>query len=117
MLNSDILISDWSGAAFEFSFGLCRPVLFIDVPRKINNPEYELIKLEPIEVRLRECIGAVLAPSELSKIPQILITMVKNAPECQRKIRLEREKCIYHIGNSGRVAASELINLLGTSSE
>ena len=33
------MVSDWSGVAMEFAFGLERPVLFIDVPRKTNNPE------------------------------------------------------------------------------
>src|SRR5690606_19186239 len=39
-LESAIMITEWSGSALEFAFGLERPVLFIDSPRKINNPDY-----------------------------------------------------------------------------
>ena len=40
---SDIMISDWSGSALEFSFGLCKPVLFIDTPKKILNKKCTLV--------------------------------------------------------------------------
>ena len=39
---SDLMISDWSGAALDYAFGLERPVIFINVPKKVNDP---LIKL------------------------------------------------------------------------
>ncbi len=57
---SDVMISDWSGAALDYAFGLNKPVLFIDVPRKINNPDYEVLEIEPIEVGIREVIGDVV---------------------------------------------------------
>ena len=38
--DNDILISDWSGSAFEFAFGTLRPVIFLDLPKKINNESY-----------------------------------------------------------------------------
>ncbi len=37
---ADLMISDWSGAALEFAFATERPGLFVDVPRKVNNPDY-----------------------------------------------------------------------------
>ena len=63
---SDIMISDWSGAALDYAFGLNKPVLFIDVPRKINNPRYEEIAIEPFEVTIRNKIGKVIKPSNLN---------------------------------------------------
>ena len=57
LIDSQIMISDWSGAALEFSFCTGRPVLFIDVPRKINNPEYEKLGITPFEVQIRFEIG------------------------------------------------------------
>ena len=56
------MVSDWSGAALEYAFGLERPVLFVDVPRKVNNPEYERLGIEPFEASVREQIGRVVAP-------------------------------------------------------
>ena len=56
---SDIMVSDWSGAAIEYAFALNKPVIFCDVPRKVNNPNYKDIEIEPLEVSIREKIGIV----------------------------------------------------------
>ena len=45
--NSDFMISDWSGVALEYAFGLLKPVLFVDVPKKVQNDEYERISEIP----------------------------------------------------------------------
>jgi hypothetical protein len=77
---SDVMISDWSGVALEYAFCTERPVLFVDVPRKVNNPEYEQIAREPIEIGIREkdwecgySFGggslAVLSSTDLSPAP------------------------------------------------
>ena len=58
--SSDIMICDWSGVALDYAFGLNKPVLFVDVPRKVNNPGYKEIDLEPFEVTIREKIGKVV---------------------------------------------------------
>lgn len=56
---SDIMVSDWSGAALEYAFALNKPVIFCDVPRKVNNPNYQDIEIEPLEVSIREEIGVI----------------------------------------------------------
>ena len=43
---SDVLITDWSGVAIEFAFGKERPVVFVNSPKKINNPLYLKLELE-----------------------------------------------------------------------
>ncbi|MCF6281528.1 MAG: CDP-glycerol glycerophosphotransferase family protein [Candidatus Polarisedimenticolaceae bacterium] len=62
--DSDIMISDWSGAALDYAFGLNKPVLFVDVPRKINNPAYEELGIEPFECFIRDKIGSVVRLGE-----------------------------------------------------
>ena len=56
---ADVMVSDWSGAALEFAFARHRPVIFCDVPRKINNPQHDDIELVPLEVALRDQIGVI----------------------------------------------------------
>jgi len=58
--DSDLMISDWSGAALDYAFGLNKPVLFVDVPRKINNPDYQELGIEPFEAEMREKVGKIL---------------------------------------------------------
>jgi len=62
------MISDWSGAATEFAFGFKRKVIFFNLPKKIRNKNYEILKIEPLEVFIRYKIGVVL---ELDKIDQL----------------------------------------------
>lgn len=68
---ADMLITDRSGIAFEFAFGVGRPVLFIDTPLKEVNPRWrELPCIEPIENRLRYQLGVAVAPGKLNEIPE-----------------------------------------------
>jgi len=69
---SDIMISDWSGAALEYAFGLGKPVVFVDVPKKINNQEYTELNITPFEVSIRESIGQVLKIDNIKDISMVL---------------------------------------------
>ena len=57
---SDVMISDWSGAALDYAFGLNKPIWFVDAPKKINNEDYMELEIEPFEVYIREEIGTIL---------------------------------------------------------
>lgn len=111
LLTSHLMVSDWSGAALEYAFGLERPVLFIDVERKINNPAYDELGIEPLEVAIRAQIGEVLPPDRLDEIGAAIGRLVA-APEAWRdRIRAARERTVFHVGRSGAVAAEELARL------
>ncbi|MDA8649725.1 CDP-glycerol glycerophosphotransferase family protein [Alphaproteobacteria bacterium] len=57
--NSNLMISDWSGAAIEYALALNKPVIFCNTPKKINNPNYADIEIEPVEVFIRDQIGLI----------------------------------------------------------
>src|SRR6266850_1126213 len=48
LLESDLLISDWSAMAIEYALGLGKPVLFVDVPPRVRNPRYAELGLKPM---------------------------------------------------------------------
>ena len=110
LLAADIMISDWSGAALEFAFAFERPVLFIDVPRKINNSKYLQLGLEPIEASIRHRIGRVLPEEELWRIAEAVSEMVDGQIDTKILIR-ERKRWAYNIGCSGKVGAKVLDQL------
>ena len=110
-LASDILISDWSGAALEFAFGLERPVLFIDLPPKVNNPEYERIKATPLEIFIRNKIGVVIDPNSLEKISEFVENAVKNYSSFIPSIREARAEWIFNVGNSTEKGAQIIFDL------
>ena len=103
---SDLMISDWSGAAMEYAFALERPVLYIDVPRKVNNSEYERIPCVPIEVQLRNEIGVVVQPDCLADVPDRVTELCGNPAAWSERIRELRRRWIFNVGTSAAVAAT-----------
>lgn len=109
---ADVMISDWSGAALEFALGLERPVIFIDVPRKVQNPDYESLDCEPLEVRIREQLGVVLPPEKLTDLASVATRMANDAADWQTAARQTREQWIFNVGRSGEQAADYLATLI-----
>lgn len=100
--DSDIMISDWSGAALDYAFGLDKPVLFIDVKRKVNNPDYIELNIEPIEVMIREKIGMVINVNDVDTICDKLNCNMDSYSNAH----------IFNIGNSDSVGSKHIIGLL-----
>lgn len=108
--HSDLMISDWSGAALDYAFGLEKPVLFIDVPRKVNNPDYAALRLQPFEVTIRERLGAVMAPADITQLGATVQHLL-SIPMAETLASL-REQSVFNIGASGQRGAAELLALL-----
>jgi len=102
--SSKCLISDWSGISLEYAFTFERPVVLIDTPKKILNPDSGDITMEPIEISIREKIGHVVSTNNLEKIPEI-IKNLENENLMSEQIRKIRSEIVYNIGNSAKIGA------------
>jgi len=102
--NSKCMISDWSGISLEYAFTFERPIVFIDTPKKILNPDSGNISMEPIEISIREKIGHVVSTNNLEKIPEI-IKNLDNDNLMSEQIRKIRSEIVYNIGNSAKIGA------------
>ena len=111
-LISDIMISDWSGAALEFAFAFEKPILYIDVPKKIRNPDFEDIPILPIEVGIRDKIGKIILPSNINEIPTEVNNLRNKSIEIKEMIKILRNEKIFNIGNSAKVSSKYIIELL-----
>ncbi len=109
--DSDVMVSDWSGAALDYAFGLERPVLFVNTPMKINNPEYEKIGIAPLEITVRSEVGDVVEPGQVGDAPRKIERLCGDPAAFQQRIRDARDRWIYHIGSSGRVGARAIMEL------
>jgi hypothetical protein len=105
---SDVIISDWSGIAFEYAFGLERPVLFIDVPRKVNNPEYTRYANYPIEASLRSEIGEVLPVDRIAEAPVLVRQLIAERAMRSRHLAELRQRYIFNVGSSGARGAEKI---------
>lgn len=101
--DSDIMISDWSGVALDYALGLDKPVIFVNTGRKVNNPDYTDIDIEPLEVSIRNEIGAVI---EVNQIHQI----VKSINDLMSGFSIDEKvkQNVFNIGNSSAVGCMAL---------
>lgn len=108
---ADVIISDWSGAALEFALAFSKPVVYIDVPQKVNNPGYQELGVEPVERSMRELLGRVLSPDRLQELPKVIRELTSNAPSATERIADAREQMVFNLGGSGRVGAAIIAEL------
>lgn len=108
--NSICMISDWSNISFEYAFVYFKPIIFIDVPMKNMNEEFQKLSSPPIEFEIREKIGYLLSPNMLETIPN-LIDFTKNNLS-KKKIEESIEKMIFNLGQSAKIGVDFLENFL-----
>jgi YidC/Oxa1 family membrane protein insertase len=115
-LRSDLMISDWSGAAIEYGFSLLRPILYVDTPQKQVNPDWRAIGMAPFEEEIRSELGSVVEPSEISTVPAAIEALLAD-PDAVRERALEaRARWVFNVGRSAAVAAEYLASLPGLRS-
>lgn len=108
IFDSDIVISDWSGTAYEFSLVTEKPCVFIDTPPKIHNPEYKKLEIEPLEYTLRDQIGMRVNPEHLEGLAERLRVLMLDRSRHETIVKT-REKYIANFGSSAEVAGKYLV--------
>lgn len=112
IFDSDAVISDWSGTAYEFSFVTLKPAVFVDTPPKIHNPEYTKLGIEPLELSLRDEMGVRVKPGEMSGLAEKLRALIDEGDSFKNKILELRNRYIANFGHSSEVAYKYIINTL-----
>ncbi len=110
--DADIMITDWSGIAYEYSFTTLKPTLFVDTPMKVMNPDYKEIDVVPFDIEIRNKIGISILPEDCNKAADSagrLLTESDFSPESLRNVR---EQYLYNIGSSAEVGARYIIKRL-----
>lgn len=111
LFTADLLISDYSGFALEFAFIRERPVLYVDVPKKQLNANWEALGLPPLELAIRTQLGALVQPKVadvLNKVP----VLIDSGSLWADGIRSLRAKYWANYGNYANAALSELQRML-----
>lgn len=111
IMRADILITDWSGMALEFALGLEKPVLFIDVPRRIRNPNWRELGIEPIEDTIRTQVGEIVSPGALQDAPEVIERLLRDPDTFLAKIQGMRESLVFRLGHSIPDGAGEIARL------
>lgn len=111
LLESDLLVCDWSAMAIEYALGFGKPVLFVDVPPRVRNPAYAELGLEPMEVRIRRELGSVLPLDRLDEAPRRVAALLGDAPTFRKRTLALREAWTFNLGRSVETGAGEIARL------
>ncbi len=109
---SDLVITDWSSIAQEFSYATKKPSLFINTPMKIMNPEYKQIPVAPLDISMREEIGLSVDVENLESLRETVDKLLGEQAAYQEKITQVLQRNIYHIGHSAEVGSQYLLSSL-----
>ncbi|MDT8321868.1 MAG: CDP-glycerol glycerophosphotransferase family protein, partial [Xanthomonadales bacterium] len=111
IMRSDLLVTDWSAMALEYALGLEKPVLFIDVPRRIRNPNWRELGIEPVESAIRQQVGEILSPAALHEAPEAIERLRVEPGGFRERMRDLREALVFRLGHSIPDGAAELARL------
>ncbi len=101
---SDMLITDYSGIAFEYYFIKKRKIIFVNTTPKIINQDYEKFKCDLVEIQKRDSMGMVV-PCNVDEI----IDSVKSKFEINQNLGND---FVYNINKCGSVASHQIMELL-----
>jgi YidC/Oxa1 family membrane protein insertase len=107
-----LMISDWSGAAFEYAFGTERPVLFVEVEPKVRNPDWRSLGIVPFEERTRSEVGQLLSPADAHGAGEAAAGLVGRSSEWADRIRAARGREVFNFGRTAAVGAALVDSLL-----
>ena len=111
LFKSDILISDWSAMAIEYALGLEKPVLFIDLPRRIRNPDWQALGIESQEAAFRELAGDIVSPQYLDAVPEKIDHLLQDQASFREHMQTLRSQMVFNIGDSIQAGAKEIARL------
>ena len=109
VFNADLLITDWSSIAFDYAFTTKKPVISIDTPMKIMNPDYKKIDIEPINIWCREKIGEVVRMKDIKDIDKVIARLLKSPTKYEKQITDLEKDSVYNIGKSAKIGGEYII--------
>ncbi len=109
IFEADLLITDWSGISWEYAFTTLRPILFINTPMKVMNPDYQKIKSVPLNIKLRNELGKSLDLCELDRVSETVDYLLSHTDEYHKQIDSLAHEYIYNLDGSAAIGADYIV--------
>lgn len=109
VMEADLLITDWSDISWEYAFTTLRPVMYINTPMKVMNPEWQKIEYPPLNIALRDQLGKSLDVEQLDKAAETAEYLLANTDVYREKINSLAHEYVYNLGTSAEAGATYLI--------
>jgi YidC/Oxa1 family membrane protein insertase len=110
LFKANVLITDHSSIAFDFAFGTERPVLFINTPTRIDNPQVDKLGIAPIENQYREALGGALAITDIPNVATHLEQLLTETTHHHQKLRELRSLLIANWGDSAKIGGDYILS-------
>ncbi|MDR1188025.1 MAG: CDP-glycerol glycerophosphotransferase family protein, partial [Bifidobacteriaceae bacterium] len=105
---ADLVVTDWSTIAQEFSYATKRPSIFVNTPMKVMNPHWEWVESAPLDITMRNQIGVSIDVEDLSRIGEVALDLRTDASGWRERIDQVLHQNIYNVGAS-EVAMGEYL--------
>jgi len=112
VFSSDILITDWSNIAFEFSYSTLKPCIFINTPMKVLNHNFKQYGLEALDITLRNKIGVSINVEDISEIGKSVGQLLAEKTSFREQIEKIVSQYLYYPGRNGEAGGSYIIKQL-----
>ena len=112
VFESDLLITDWSDIAWEFCYTTKKPVLFIDTPMKVMNPDWQKIAEPPMNIAARSEVGTVLKLDELDRAAEAAEALLAQPERYRAAITESLRRHVYHPGHSAEAEGKYIISAI-----
>ena len=112
IFKADLLITDWSSIGYEYAYTTKKPVIFINTPMKIMNPNYKDIDIEPINIWSRDIIGKSVDLKNVKNIDKDVSYLLENGKKYEKDINKMLKDSIYNLGTSASVGAKYIIECI-----
>ncbi|MEX1091593.1 MAG: hypothetical protein WEF28_00410 [Acidimicrobiia bacterium] len=112
---SDLMLSDWSGAAYEYALGTLRPVLFIDTPQKLFNESWHELGRPAFEDFMRDEVGSVVPVDEVTGVGRVAQELVGSQADFSAALSRLRQEAVFNPGRAGEAGAELIAGMAGLS--
>lgn len=112
VFQADLLITDWSGIAYEYAYTTCRPVLFVNTPMKVMNPEYERIGVVPMNISTRKEIGREIDSNDAERADIVVEEMLAQHERYRETLKRLAYQNVYNLGKSAQCSGKFILGEL-----
>lgn len=110
--SSDMLITDWSGIAYEYSFTTLHPCLFVNTKLKMQNTHWEELGIEPFEMSMRNKVGIAIEKNEAETSIEKVDYLMANYDKYTNDIKTILNESVFNLDTDGMEGAKYILSRL-----
>ncbi|MBU6451909.1 MAG: CDP-glycerol glycerophosphotransferase family protein [Cyanobacteria bacterium REEB67] len=109
---ADLLVTDHSSISMDYVLGTERPVVFINTPLRVDNPEVGKLGLEPVENTYRSRLGVELELAQIADLTQTLQSSFENREAFEASVPELRDRLVANWQKAASVGGDYILDLL-----